>query len=160
MAPPAGGVIAPVLLRWILAAVHLLGFGIGLGAVWARARSIASHPLDQAALRRTFAADSWWGVSALVLIGSGLWRLFGSTEKPTAYYLSDHAFYAKMALLVGILLLELWPMITLIRWRVQVAKGAQPDPAPAVAIARISHLQALLLIGMVLAATAMARGLG
>ena len=51
-------------------------------------------------------------------------------------------------------------MITLIRWRVQVAKGAQPDPAPAVAIARISYLQALLLIGMVLAATAMARGLG
>jgi putative membrane protein len=147
-------------LRWLLAAAHLLGFGIGLGAVWTRARSIRSQPLDEAALRRTFAADSWWGVSALLLIGSGGWRLLGGTEKPTAYYFSNHAFYTKMALLMGILLLELWPMVTLIRWRVLVAKGTRLDPAPAAGIARISYVQALLLIGMVLAATAMARGMG
>ena len=144
----------------MLAAVHLLGFGIGLGAVWARARSVASRPLDQAALRRTFAADSWWGVSALLLIGSGLWRLLGSTEKSTGYYFANHVFYTKMALLGCILLLELWPMVTLIRWRMVVAKGTVPEPAPAGVIARISYLQALLLIGMVFAATAMARGLG
>ena len=148
------------MLRWMLAAVHLLGLGIGLGAVWARARSITSRPLDQAALRRAFAADSWWGVSALLLIGSGLWRLLGSTEKTTAYYLANHVFYTKMAFLGTILLLELWPMVTLIRWRMLVAKGGLPEPAPADTIARISYLQALLLIGMVFAATAMARGLG
>ena len=51
-------------------------------------------------------------------------------------------------------------MVTLIRWRMLVAKGTLPDPAPAAAIARISYLQAVLLIGMVLAATAMARGMG
>jgi putative membrane protein len=149
-----------MMLRWMLAALHLLGLGIGLGAVWARARSIGSRPLDLPALHRAFAADSWWGVSAIVLIGTGLWRLLAGTEKPTAYYLSNHAFYGKMALLVGILLLEIWPMVTLIRWRVLVAKGAMPDPSAAPAIARISYAQALLLIGMVLAATAMARGLG
>jgi putative membrane protein len=148
------------MLRWLLAAVHLLGFGIGLGAVWARARSIASRPLDKAALQRTFAADSWWGVSALLLIGTGLWRLLGGTEKPTGYYLANHAFHIKMALLVVILLLELWPMVTLIRWRVLVGQGTVPEPGPTAAIARISYLQALLLVGMVLAATAMARGLG
>ena len=148
------------MLRWMLAALHLLGLGIGLGSVWARARSIESRPLDLAALRRAFAADSWWGVSAVILIGTGLWRLLAATEKPTAYYLSDRAFFAKMGLLGGILLLEVWPMITLIRWRMLVARGSLPDPSPAVVIARISYLQALLLIGMVLAATAMARGLG
>ena len=148
------------MLRWILAALHLLGLAIGLGAVWARAGSIGSRPLDLPALRRTFAADSWWGVSAILLIGTGLWRLLASTEKPTRYYLSNHVFYGKMGLLVCILLLEVWPMLTLIRWRVLVAKGSLPDPAPASAIARISYVQALLLIGMVLAATAMARGLG
>jgi putative membrane protein len=148
------------MLRWMLAATHLLGFGIGLGAVWARACSISTRPLDQAALRRTFAADSWWGLSALLLIGSGLWRLLGGTEKGTAYYLSNHVFYTKMALLGCILLLELWPMVTLMRWRMVVAKGTVPEPTPAGAIARISYLQALLLIGMVFAATAMARGLG
>jgi putative membrane protein len=148
------------MLRWILAAVHLLGLGIGLGAVWARARSLDARPLDPAALKRAFAADSWWGLSALVLIGSGLWRLLAGTEKPTGYYLSNHAFYAKMGLLVAILLLEVWPMVTLIRWRVVVAKGGLPDPSPAPAIVRISYLQTLLLILMVFAATAMARGVG
>jgi putative membrane protein len=148
------------MLRWILAAVHLLALGIGLGAVWARARSLGTRPLDLPAFRRTFAADSWWGVSAIVWIGSGLWRLLASTEKPTAYYLANHAFFAKMGLLLGILLLELWPMVTLIRWRIVVAKGGLPDPSPAAAIARISYVQALLVILMVLAATAMARGIG
>jgi putative membrane protein len=65
-----------------------------------------------------------------------------------------------MALLISILLLEIWPMITLIRWRVVVTRGSLPDPSPAAAIARISYAQALLLIGMVLAAAAMARGMG
>jgi len=45
-------------------------------------------------------------------------------------------------------------------WRVLVARGSLPDPSPATTLARISYLQALLLIGMVLAATAMARGMG
>jgi putative membrane protein len=148
------------MIRWVLAALHLLGFGIGLGAVWARARSLGSRPLDLPALRRTFAADSWWGLSAIVLIGTGLWRLLAATEKPTAYYLSNHVFFAKMGLLGGILVLELWPMVTLIRWRMLVAKGSLPDPSPGPALARVSYIQTLLLIGMVLAATAMARGMG
>jgi putative membrane protein len=145
-------------LRWALAALHLLGLAIGLGAVWARGRSL-SGPLDPPALRRAFAADSWWGVSAILLISTGLWRLLAGTEKPTVYYLSSHAFVAKMALLAGILVLEIRPMITLIRWRLLVARGVSPDAGAAVTIVRISYLQALLLIGMVFAATAMARGL-
>ena len=147
------------MLRWSLAALHLTALGIGLGAVWVRAGALRG-PFDPAGLRRIFAADSWWGLSALLLIGTGLWRLLGSTEKGTAYYLANHVFYTKMALLVCILLLELWPMVTLIRWRMLVAKGGLPEAAPADTIARISYLQALLLIGMVFAATAMARGLG
>jgi putative membrane protein len=146
-------------LRWALAALHLLGLAIGLGAVWVRGRSLSERPLDPPALRRAFAADSWWGVSAILLISTGLWRLLSGTEKPTVYYMSSHAFVAKMALLAGILLLEIRPMITLIRWRLLVARGAAPDAGAAVTIVRISYLQALLLIGMVFAATAMARGL-
>jgi putative membrane protein len=146
-------------LRWALAALHLLGLAIGLGAVWVRGRSLSERPLDPPALRRAFAADSWWGVSAILLISTGLWRLLSGTEKPTVYYMSSHAFVAKMALLAGILLLEIRPMITLIRWRLLVARGAAPDAGAAATIVRISYLQALLLIGMVFAATAMARGL-
>jgi putative membrane protein len=157
VARPAAGL---AVLRWALATLHLLGLGIGLGAVWARARLIGAAPLDLPALRRVFAADAWWGVSAVVWISTGLWRLFAATEKPTGYYLANHAFYAKMALLAVILLVEIWPMVTLVRWRVAVAHGEVPDTGPARAIGRISYGQAALVVLMVLAATAMARGLG
>ncbi|MBD0286722.1 MAG: DUF2214 family protein, partial [Flavisolibacter sp.] len=57
-------------------------------------------------------------------------------------------------------LLELAPMITFIRWRIAVRRGVTPEFTRAPFFARISTVQALLIIGMVLAATGMARGYG
>jgi putative membrane protein len=65
-----------------------------------------------------------------------------------------------MALLLIILVLEVPPMVTLIRWRVLLARGEMPDTGPAGRFARISYVQAILVLLMVLAATAMARGIG
>jgi putative membrane protein len=153
-------------LRWLLAAVHLLALAIGLGSVWIRARALteARTATDPAAvgraLKRAFSADGCWGLAALLWIGSGLWRLFAGLEKPPEYYYSNQLFWTKMLLLATILVLELWPMVTLIRWRTVVAKGAVPDLRPAAALARVSYVQAALVLLMLLAATGMARGLG
>lgn len=148
------------MLRWLLAFFHLLGLGIGLGAVWVRARALASGAPDRATISRLLAADSVWGVAALLWITTGLWRLLAGTEKPTEYYLASRAFWIKMGLLVMILALEVRPMVTLIRWRSRLARGETPDLASAPALARISYVQAGLVVLMVLAATAMARGIG
>ena len=147
-------------LRWLLAAVHLLGLGIGLGAVWARARALGSGELDIGAVRRVLTADAWWGIAALVWISTGLWRLFGSTEKSTEYYFANHVFWAKMALFVGIILMEIRPATTLGRWRRDVARGIPPETSSAGRLARISQAQAFMIVLIVLAATAMARGIG
>src|SRR5439155_25184932 len=112
-------------IRWLLAAIHLLALGLGFGAVWARGRALRGE-LDPAGLRRAFYADTWWGVAAVLWIGTGLVRAFGGFEKGSFYYLHNHLFWAKMGLLA----------------------------------ARISFVQALLVVLMVLAATAMARGYG
>jgi putative membrane protein len=146
-------------LRWFLASIHLLALGIGLGAVWARAGALSGR-LDADGLRRTFAADTWWAVAALLWISTGLWRLFGATEKSTDLYLSNHVFWTKMVLLLGILAMEVRPMVTLVRWRKGVAAGTAPDTSSAGRLARVSRIQAVLVVLMVLAATAMARGLG
>jgi putative membrane protein len=145
--------------RWVFAALHLLALGVGLGAIWSRARAFRG-PLDVAGLKRLFYADNWWGISAIVWIGTGLGRAFGGLEKGSRYYLHNSLFQAKMTLLVIILLLEIAPMVTLIRWRIQVGKGSTPDTQAARRYAAISTVEACLVVLMVLAATAMARGYG
>jgi putative membrane protein len=145
--------------RWLFAAAHLLALGIGLGAVWARARGLRG-PLDPAGLRRVFAADAWWGVSAFLWIGTGLVRAFAGLEKGSAYYLHNHVFWAKMGLLAAILVLEMAPMLALIGWRRAAAKGQPADTRLARRYAVISEAQAVIVVLMVLAATAMARGYG
>jgi putative membrane protein len=146
-----------VTLRWLVATFHLLALPLGLSSVWARGRALGVARAN-ADLARVFVADSLWGVAAALWIVTGLWRAFGSLEKGTDYYLSNRVFYVKMALLALILLLEIAPMTTLIGWRIAVRRGGEINLAPASAFARISHIQAALVVLMVFAATAMARG--
>jgi putative membrane protein len=148
-----------MILRWLLAALHLLALGIGLGAVWARGRALRSV-LDSETLQRVFRADALWGVAAGLWIGTGVWRLLAGLEKPTGYYLANHVFLTKMGLLLLILLLEISAMRTLTRWRRLVRAGQPIDTTAAERLAKISFVQAWLVVLMVLAATAMARGIG
>ena len=149
-----------LLIRISLAWLHLLALGIGLGGVWGRARALHDSlrdPPDARAIRRALIADAWWGTAAVLWIVTGVWRLVGSTEKSTAYYLANHAFYAKMALFIGILALEVWPMMTLLKWR----RGrSEPHARDVGRIEVISYVECALVIAMVLLAAAMARGLG
>jgi putative membrane protein len=147
------------MIRWGLAALHLVALGIGLGAVWARGRALGGE-LDPVGLKRAFYADNWWGVAAMLWVATGVVRAFGGFEKGTYYYLHNHIFWAKMALFLAILVLEARPMMVLIRWRRALGRGERPDTHGAPALAQVSFIEAALVVCMVLAATAMARGYG
>lgn len=148
-----------MVIRWIMAALHLLALGIGLGAVWAR-RQALRQAHDAQAIRRALYADTLWGIAALLWISTGLVRAFGGLEKGTTYYVTNHVFWTKMALLVLILVLEVWPAATLVRWRIGLGRGQAIDTSRAGTFATISTVQAALVVAMVFAATAMARGFG
>jgi putative membrane protein len=148
-----------VTARWLAASLHLLALGIGLGAVWFRGRILGSS-LDSRAMRQLFTADGLWGLAAVLWIATGLWRWLGGLEKGSGYYVQNHVFLTKMALLGVVLLLEIRPMVTLIGWRRAVSQGQTPDTRSAPILARISFAQAGLVALMVFAATAMARGVG
>ena len=148
-----------MLVRWLLAALHLLAYGFALASILRRTWSLrrASVP---AALRSVFRADTRWGLSALVLIVTGLMRVFGSYEKGADYYLHEPLFHVKMTLLVIILVLEVPSMLALMRWRAAIRKGAAPELQNARRYAHLSVIQTILLVLMVFAATGMARGIG
>ena len=151
------------MLRIILAGLHLLALGLGLGAVLQRGSALRDVP-EHGAVRRGFRTDAVWGLAAILWLGTGLWRLFGAMEKSSAYYGRNPLFHAKMGLFVLILALEIWPMITLIRWRRAHARGVAPEtfaaPATGRRMAIISHVEALLVVIMIFVSVAMARGLG
>ena len=145
-------------MRWFIASLHLLALPLGLGAVWMRGRAL--HGVRSAGdLNRTFVADNLWGLAAVLWLATGVLRAFGGLEKGATYYLHDRAFYVKMGLFVTILVLEIRPMTTLIRWRLAGRRGTSVDTTAAATLARISQIQAALVVLMVFAATAVARGL-
>ncbi|TNF83549.1 DUF2214 family protein [Pseudomonas sp. ICMP22404] len=147
-----------MLAHWSLAAIHLLAFALGLWAVLTRGTALRRLAGGADAVRNVLMADTVWGLSALVLLVTGGMRAFGGYEKGTDYYLHQPLFHLKMTLLLLILLLELVPMITLIKWRVALGKGTTVDASKAGRLVRISHIEALLMVLMVVAATGMARG--
>lgn len=146
------------MMRWALAALHLLAFGIGFAAIWMRGTALRSVAAP-GNLARALQADIWWGVAALLWLGTGLPRLFAGTEKATGYYLASPAFWLKMGLFLGVVLLELGPALALGRWRSDLRAGRVPDTTRADRWARVSRIQLVLLIALLLSATAMARGI-
>jgi len=151
------------MLRVALAGFHLLALGVGLFAVVYRATALREL-VTESSLKRAFKFDSLWGIAAGIWIVTGVWRLLASIEKPASYYFGNSLFQSKMGALVLILILEIWPMITLIRWRMQLRKGMAPAaiaaPETVKRIAILSHIQATLIVIMVFAAAGMARGYG
>lgn len=144
-------------LRYLLATFHLLILAIGIAAVYARWRALRSvNSTDGTG--SVFHADNWYGVAAIGWVVTGLWRAFGGLEKGTDHYLENHWFIGKMGLFALVFLLELHPMITLIRWRRSIKRGGSLDLTSAPLLARLTALQLPLLVLMVFMATALARG--
>jgi len=145
---------------WLLAATHLLALAIGSGGIWARTVALRSDPMDEAAIRRALRADTFWGIAALLWLSTGLLRLLGGYDKGTQYYIGNDLFLIKMALFLLVVAMEVRPAITLVRWRLALRRGRPVDVTVAPKLARISMIQAHILVVMIYLAAAMARGVG
>ncbi|MCE9592579.1 MAG: DUF2214 family protein [Planctomycetes bacterium] len=136
-----------------------MAFAIGLAAIHFRARLLGSA-LDAARLRLVFKADTYWAVAGVLWLATGPWRAFGPVEKGTAFYMGTWLFHLKLTLFVVVLLLEIRPMLTLLRWRRIVASGGTPDTSKARVLAIFSHVELTLVVLIALVASFMARGFG
>ena len=143
----------------VVSALHVLALALGLPSVYLRGRAIEG-PLDAEGLERLFTADNVWGAAALLWLATGLLRAFGGLEKGSRFYLTSNLFWIEVALFVTILLLEIWPMVTFIRWRIARKRGVRPDTSRARALYHINHIELALVVLIVFVASFMARGFG
>ena len=140
-------------LAAVLSAVHVLGIALSLGAVHARYRALTDGDVA-----RTLNADNWWGIASILVIGSGLLRLFGRYEKGTDFYFAMDMFWVKACLIGAVLVLEIWPMVVFLRWRIVRAQGGLAETGRMSLFAKMSLLQFGILCVIPFAAALMARG--
>ena len=141
----------------IVSALHLFALALGLPSVFLRGRAL-KRPLDREGFARLFAADNVWGIAALLWLITGLLRAFGGLEKGGAFYLASRLFWLKLALFALVLALEVWPMTTFIRWRIQRRRRERPDTSSARSLYVLTHMELALVVVIVFVAAFMARG--
>jgi putative membrane protein len=146
-------------LAAIVSALHLLALAIGLPSVFLRGRALKGR-LDAHGMRRLFVADAVWGLAAGLWLVTGLLRAFAGLEKGTAFYLGSWLFLLKMTLFVLVVVLEVWPMVTFIRWRGALRRFGAPDTSTARTVYHVNHLELAIVVVMVFVASFMARGFG
>jgi putative membrane protein len=103
--------------------------------------------------------DRWYGISALAILVVGFLRVL-FFEKGPAYYFGNPFFHAKLTLFVVIGLLSIYPTIRFIKWRHWTREGQAPVVSTGEfrLIRGVLYAEAVLLLGVVLCAALMARG--
>lgn len=139
---------------------HLFALAIGLPSVIMRGKALKDLQTDPSALQRVFFADNLWGIAAILWIATGLFRAFGPFEKGSGFYLHSGTFLIKMGIFAVLFSLELWPMITFIRWRIAQAKGRPINTSRAGLFFKFNTAEIVLTIAMPFFASMMARGIG
>ena len=155
---------APALLsrvfdtRLVIASLHLVALGMGLGGLWSRARALRDSRRrsgEPRALRRAYAGAAWWSVAVLVWLITGVWWLVTGAANVSSIYAVDAGFFVKLALFAVVVGLEVWPVTTFVRWRFSYA---EPKPREVRRIETISYLQCALVVAIVVAAASRTRG--
>lgn len=151
----------------LAAALHYLALGIGMGGLFMRGLYLKQIALKHAgekpsALSKVFIADNLWGLAALLWVATGLLRFLHGYEKPTEWYLYNHAFWLKMGLFLLLFALEMFPMVKLIQFRMQRRKSEQFMPAAGALapLVRVNRIEFALLLVIPIVASLMARGIG
>ena len=111
--------------------------------------------INERSARTIRIVDAVYGVSAGALLFIGALRVF-YFEKGSAYYFHSVPFLAKMALFLAVGLLSIYPTLTFRTWRGSLSVDAQTLRT----LRRLVHWELAAVVGILLCAALMARGIG
>jgi putative membrane protein len=134
---------------------HYLGFGLLFAAL---AVELALHrsSVDGATARRLFRIDGLYGLAALIVLATGLLKIF-HYGKPPSYYGQNFIFHIKLTVFALIYLMSLYPTVHFFKARKTSPDATVTYPRATGILLRIE--MALLMI-LPLLGVMMARGYG
>ena len=135
--------------------LHYLGFALLFAAL---AVELALHrpSVDGATARRLARIDGLYGLAALVVIATGVLKIFHYGKPPT-YYGHNFLFHIKLTVFLVVLLLSIYPSVHYFRAR-RTANGSTAVFPPALGM--ILRVEFALLMVLPLLGVLMARGYG
>ncbi|HEY6642520.1 DUF2214 family protein [Povalibacter sp.] len=148
------------MLSAILAFLHHAAAFVLFGALMAEL-VLTKSELSLTSARSLLRMDAAYGISAMLLLVVGFARVF-HTEKGAAYYFGSAPFLIKLSLFAIAGLLSIKPTREFLSWRKILREQRAPafDEAKRSAIRRHIHIQLTLMLGIMLCAALMARGIG
>jgi len=149
-----------VVVSAVFAFLHFLAaFGI-FAAVFLEWQTMSRSP-SYAEARRIQRCDTWYGLFAAMVLIVGFLRVY-YFDKGSDFYLANPFFYAKLALFLSAGLLSIYPTLRFLEWRAQTRQGQPPVVSEQVyqKIMLAIRLEMVLLLGVALCGSLMARGVG
>lgn len=134
---------------------HFLGLAAFLAALaveWA----LFARRVDGRTARRLALADLVYGLAAVLVIGTGLLKVFAG-DKPAVYYGHNPFFHVKLTVFVLIFLMSIYPTMQFIRYRRAADTDIVEYPAVVGTLLKIEIVATALIP---LLAVLMARGFG
>lgn len=149
-----------MVLESVLAYLHLLAILTLVVFLASQAALCRGEWLNEKAVLRLARLDMVYGIAAVLVLATGLARIFWGVKGPS-YYGTNWLLHAKVGLFVVIALISIKPSLDYRRWvRALKTGGAMPAPEEVRATRRLVMMQAHLLALIPLAAVFLARGFG
>ncbi|QLP99766.1 MAG: DUF2214 family protein [Burkholderiaceae bacterium] len=149
-----------MMLEALLAYAHLTAILALVVFLSSEAALCRSEWLNAAVLRRLVRVDLIYGLSALLVLATGLLRVYWGA-KGSAWYWANPLLHVKLTLFVLIAGLSVPPTLAFRRWRRALdAHGRLPEAAEVARVRRLVMWQAHLMPLIPLAAVFLARGYG
>ena len=145
-------------LEAVLASLHLVAILTLVVFLSSQAALCRTEWLNAALVERLVRLDVIYGVTALVLLLTGLARVVWGI-KGMCWYLSQPLFHLKVTLFVVMVLLSVWPTLSFRRWRRHLrATGALPGAREVGRVRRLVMVQSHVLPVVAVMAVFWARG--
>jgi len=144
----------------LMAFGHFLAF-FALAAALVLELALIAESMSVETAKRIQRADRIVGIAATLVLVFGLLRVF-YFEKGSEYYFSNMFFLVKLGLFVVAALISLYPTIQFIRWNCELSQGIAPDltTAEVKRLKSVIHWELVLIGGIMLCASLMAKGIG